>query len=158
MGKVVMAAGGDGGDVGRMRWCDERGGGSDCGGRLWLPEGVEARGGGDLIDPGRIYLSIIWDSPEKLAGKVCRNGFPAAATWWWPDSDGEGEKKKMSVYLCFIVAGDRFPGRHVARDMSNGKARWGARAGRQRRANIVSVKQLSATVEGFPRRLVARDC
>ncbi|GKA61248.1 hypothetical protein Tco_0760655 [Tanacetum coccineum] len=57
-----------------------------------------------------------------------------------------------------LVAGDRFPGRHVARDMSNGKARWGARAGRQRRANIVSVKQLSATVEGFPRRLVARDC
>ncbi|GJU51764.1 hypothetical protein Tco_1221319, partial [Tanacetum coccineum] len=66
-----------------------------------------------------------------------------------------------------LVAGDRFPGRHVARDKWNGKARWGARAGRQRRAttpgdnagrqrraNIVSVKQLSATVEGFPRRLV----
>ncbi|GJZ21274.1 hypothetical protein Tco_0558313, partial [Tanacetum coccineum] len=60
--------GGDGGDVGRMRWCDERGGGSDCGGRLLLPEGVEARGGGDRIDPGRIYLFIIWDSPEKFFG------------------------------------------------------------------------------------------
>ncbi|GJR94385.1 hypothetical protein Tco_0266559 [Tanacetum coccineum] len=79
------------------------GGGSDCGGRLWLPEGVEARGGGDRIDPGRIYLFIIWDSPEKLAGKVHRKSFPVAATWWWPDSGGEGERKKMSVYLCVSV-------------------------------------------------------
>ncbi|GKD25044.1 hypothetical protein Tco_1231258, partial [Tanacetum coccineum] len=60
--------GGDGGDVGRMRRCDKRGGGSDCGGRLLLPEGVEARGGGDRIDLGRIYLFIIWDSPEKFSG------------------------------------------------------------------------------------------
>nr|GEX90368.1 hypothetical protein [Tanacetum cinerariifolium] len=54
-----------------------------------------------------------------------------------------------------LVAGDRFPGGHVAQETSNGKARMGYLPGRQRRAYIVSVKQLSATVEGFPRRHVA---
>ncbi|GJX42252.1 leucine-rich repeat receptor-like tyrosine-protein kinase PXC3 [Tanacetum coccineum] len=40
-----------------------------------------------------------------------------------------------------------FPGRHVARDKWNGIARMGYLPGRHRRAHIVSVKQLSATVE-----------
>ncbi|GKC08552.1 retrovirus-related pol polyprotein from transposon TNT 1-94 [Tanacetum coccineum] len=56
-----------------------------------------------------------------------------------------------------LVAGDRFPGRHVAQDKWNGKARMGFLPGRHRRAHIVSVKQLSVTVEGFPGRHVARD-
>ncbi|GKD81319.1 hypothetical protein Tco_1348158 [Tanacetum coccineum] len=51
-----------------------------------------------------------------------------------------------------LVAGDSFPGRHVARDKWNGKARMGFLPGRHRRAHIVSVKQLSATVDGFPGR------
>nr|GEY69086.1 hypothetical protein [Tanacetum cinerariifolium] len=49
-----------------------------------------------------------------------------------------------------LVVGDRFSGRHVARETSNGKARMGYLPRRQRRAHIVSVKELSATVEGFP--------
>ncbi|GKC45934.1 retrovirus-related pol polyprotein from transposon TNT 1-94 [Tanacetum coccineum] len=56
-----------------------------------------------------------------------------------------------------LVAGDMFPGRHVTRDKWNGIARMGYLPGRHRRANIVSVKQLSATVEGIPGRHVARD-
>nr|GFA78302.1 retrovirus-related Pol polyprotein from transposon TNT 1-94 [Tanacetum cinerariifolium] len=61
-----------------------------------------------------------------------------------------------------LVAGDMFfPG-----DMSSGihrteKLEWdtfsGDIPGRRRRAHIVSVKQLSATVEGFPGRHVARE-
>ncbi|GKF97320.1 hypothetical protein Tco_0293141, partial [Tanacetum coccineum] len=46
-----------------------------------------------------------------------------------------------------LVAGDTFPGRHVARDKWNGIARMGFLPGRHSRAHIVSVKQLSATVE-----------
>ncbi|GKE71320.1 hypothetical protein Tco_1529392, partial [Tanacetum coccineum] len=38
-------------------------------------EEVEARGGGDRIDPGRIYLFIILG----LAGKTRRKSFPAVA-------------------------------------------------------------------------------
>ncbi|GKC44676.1 DNA helicase PIF1, ATP-dependent [Tanacetum coccineum] len=45
-----------------------------------------------------------------------------------------------------LVAGDTFPGRHVARDKWNRIARMGFLPGRHRRAHIVSVKQLSATV------------
>ncbi|GKE43898.1 hypothetical protein Tco_1471182, partial [Tanacetum coccineum] len=56
-----------------------------------------------------------------------------------------------------LVAGDSFPGRHVARDKWNGKARMGFLPGRHRQAHIVSVKQLSATVDGFLGRHVARD-
>nr|GEW88831.1 hypothetical protein [Tanacetum cinerariifolium] len=56
-----------------------------------------------------------------------------------------------------LVAGDRFPGRHAARETSNRKARMGYLPGRQRQAYIVSVKQLSDTVEGFPGRHVARE-
>ncbi|GKF82458.1 hypothetical protein Tco_0244114, partial [Tanacetum coccineum] len=51
-----------------------------------------------------------------------------------------------------LVAGDTNPGRHVARDRLKGKARWGFFPGRHGRAHIVSVKQLSATVECFPGR------
>ncbi|GKF98801.1 hypothetical protein Tco_0297584, partial [Tanacetum coccineum] len=46
-----------------------------------------------------------------------------------------------------LVAGDTFPGRHVARDKWNGKVRMGFLPGRHSRAHIVSVKQLSDTVE-----------
>ncbi|GJT86806.1 hypothetical protein Tco_1068523 [Tanacetum coccineum] len=56
-----------------------------------------------------------------------------------------------------LVAGDTFPGRYVARDKSNGKARRGYLPGRHRGAHIVSVKQIIATVEGFPGRHVAQD-
>ncbi|GJW87575.1 putative ubiquitin family protein [Tanacetum coccineum] len=58
---------------------------------------------------------------------------------------GIGFPGDMSPGICQTekLDGDTFPG-----DLP----------GRQRRAHIVSVKQLSATVEGFPGRLVARDC
>ncbi|GKF46022.1 hypothetical protein Tco_0135824, partial [Tanacetum coccineum] len=41
-------------------------------------EEVEAHGGGDRIDPGRIYLFIILG----LAEKTRRKSFPAVARWW----------------------------------------------------------------------------
>ncbi|GKA19235.1 hypothetical protein Tco_0699150 [Tanacetum coccineum] len=56
-----------------------------------------------------------------------------------------------------LVTGDRFPGRHVARDNLSGKARMGFLPGRQSRAHVVSVNGLSATVEAFPGRHVARE-
>nr|GEZ96653.1 hypothetical protein [Tanacetum cinerariifolium] len=55
------------------------------------------------------------------------------------------------------VVGVRFRGRHVARDTSNRKARMGYLPGRHRRAYIVSGKQLSAMVDGFPERHVPRE-
>ncbi|GJY24451.1 transposase, MuDR, MULE transposase domain protein [Tanacetum coccineum] len=51
-----------------------------------------------------------------------------------------------------LVAGDPFPGRHVAREKLNGKARWGYVPGRHCRAHKVSAKLISATVESFPGR------
>ncbi|GKA39810.1 putative reverse transcriptase domain-containing protein [Tanacetum coccineum] len=61
-------------------------------------------------------------------------------------------------FLGRLVAGDSFPGRHVARDKWNGKSSngipsWATFPG----DHIVSVKQLSATVDGFLGRHVARD-
>nr|GFC69060.1 hypothetical protein [Tanacetum cinerariifolium] len=56
-----------------------------------------------------------------------------------------------------LVVGDTFLRRHVARDKWNGKARMGNLPGRHQRAHIISVKQLSATVEGFLERHVPWD-
>nr|GEV70783.1 glucose/ribitol dehydrogenase [Tanacetum cinerariifolium] len=60
-----------------------------------------------------------------------------------------------------LVAGDRFPGQHVARDKLQGEARRDTFPGdiprRHGRAHKVSVKQLYATVEGFLWRHVAGD-
>nr|GEW18624.1 F-box domain, leucine-rich repeat domain, L domain-like protein [Tanacetum cinerariifolium] len=60
-----------------------------------------------------------------------------------------------------LVAGDHFPGRHVAREKLNGKGRMGYLPGRLSRATTpgphILVKQLSATVEVFPGRHVARE-
>nr|GEY66764.1 hypothetical protein [Tanacetum cinerariifolium] len=64
------------------------------------------------------------------------------------------------------ITGDLSPGIGFSGDMSPGihrteKLKWdpfpGDIPGRHRRAHIVSVKQLSATVEGFPGRHIARE-
>ncbi|GKE84114.1 hypothetical protein Tco_1557856 [Tanacetum coccineum] len=54
-----------------------------------------------------------------------------------------------------LVAWDRFPGRHVARDMLNGKARWGYVPGRLTRATTPGPHTFSQTIKfhdgGFSR-------
>nr|GEY51252.1 ABC transporter A family member 7-like [Tanacetum cinerariifolium] len=56
-----------------------------------------------------------------------------------------------------LVAEDCNPGRHVARDTLKGKARQGYFPERLGRAHIVPVKFISATLDAFPGRHVARE-
>ncbi|GKA01650.1 hypothetical protein Tco_0674315 [Tanacetum coccineum] len=83
-------------------------------GRVVVPTGRSASGDGDG-DRGLISLrnlAIIGPTLQNLPFSPATN----------PGNPGR------------LVAGDRFPGRHVARDRSNGKARWGYVPGRQCRA------------------------
>ncbi|GKC43068.1 hypothetical protein Tco_1060790, partial [Tanacetum coccineum] len=93
-------------------WCDDDddgggvacvGGGSDCGGRLWLPEGVEARGGEWVWGSNRsgdkeCFMSRSENPPENFSG----GGSMAAGDSWAVSGDRKswGGRRVIIVFVC----------------------------------------------------------
>ncbi|GKB50691.1 hypothetical protein Tco_0901444, partial [Tanacetum coccineum] len=77
-------------------------------------------------------------------------------------SIGSSTKRRFSSISISSKAGDKFPGRHVARDKSSGKARWGYVPGRHRRipGDILPGKAYASTLPcpgGFDLNIVVTE-